>query len=126
MGPSESSGSSFKATYSTKTALYVHLTDINESHNYHNGSPSDVLAVIPIENKSFDDIVTVRFERREFKRLKNGAVTELELVVKDENNNAVDNHHLPVSCVFGKKLGFFLYFMYKNEHLLSKTWAAGG
>ena len=30
--------------------LYVHLSDINESHNYHNGSPSDVLAVIPIEN----------------------------------------------------------------------------
>ena len=22
--------------------LYVHLSDINESHNYHNGSPSDV------------------------------------------------------------------------------------
>ena len=34
-------------------ALYVHLSDINESHNYHNSSPSDVLAVIPIENKSF-------------------------------------------------------------------------
>ena len=42
-------------------ALYVHLSDINESHNYHHGSSSDVLAVIPIENKNFGDIVTVRF-----------------------------------------------------------------
>ena len=79
--------------------MYVHLSDINESHNYHNGSPSDVLAVIPIENKSFGDIVTVRFEHPEFKHLKNGAITELKLVVKDENNTVVDNHDLPMSCV---------------------------
>ena len=50
-------------------SLYVQLSDINESHNYHNGSPSDVLAVIPIEKKNFGDIVTVRFEHPEFKRL---------------------------------------------------------
>ena len=80
-------------------ALYVHLSDINESHNYHNGSPSDVSAVIPIENKSFGDIVTVRFEHPEYKRLKNGAITELELIVKDENNNVADNNGLPISCV---------------------------
>ena len=42
-------------------ALYVHWSDIYESRNYHNSSPSDVLAVISIENKSFGDIVTVRF-----------------------------------------------------------------
>ena len=77
-------------------SLYVHLLDINESDNYHNGSPSDVLAVIPIENKSFGDIVTVRFEHLEFKRLKNGAITELKQV---EKNNVVDNHGLPMSCV---------------------------
>ena len=65
-------------------SLYVHLSDINESHNYQNGFPSDVLAVIPFENKSFGDIVTVRFEHQEFKRLKNGAITELKLAVKDK------------------------------------------
>ena len=81
-------------------SLYVHLSDINESHNYLSGSPSDVLAVIPIENKSCGDIVTVRFEHPEFQRLKNGTITELKLVVKDEKNNVVDNHGLPLSCVF--------------------------
>ena len=80
-------------------SLYVHLSDINESHNYHHGSPSDVLADNPIENKSFGDILTVRFEHTEFKRLKNGATTELKLVVKDENNTVVDNYGLTMSCV---------------------------
>ena len=58
-----------------------------------------IMAVIPTENKNFGDIVTVRFEHPEFKRLTNGAITELILVVKDENNNTVDNHGLPMSCV---------------------------
>ena len=43
--------------------------------------------------------MTVRFEQPEFKRLKNGAITELKLVGKDENNNVVVNHGLPMSCV---------------------------
>ena len=80
-------------------AVIKSLSDINESYNFHNGSPSDVLAVIPIENKSFGDILAVRFEHPEFKRLKNGAITELKLVVKDGNNNVVDNNGLPMSCV---------------------------
>ena len=84
------------------------MSDINESHNYHNGSPSDVLAVIPIENKSFGDIVAVRFEHLEFKRLKKWATTELQLVVKDENSNVVDNHGLPMSCVL-EKICFFIF-----------------
>ena len=85
--------------FAVTKALYVHLSDIYESISYHNSSPSDVLAVIPIENKRFGDIMRVRFEHPEFNRLKNGAITELKLVVKDENNDAVDNHGLPMSCV---------------------------
>ena len=49
--------------------------------------------------KNVGDIVTVRFEHPEFKHLNNGAITELKLVVKDENNNVVDNHGLPMNCV---------------------------
>ena len=56
-------------------SLYIQMSDINESYNYHNGSPSDVLAIIPIKNKCFGDIVTVCFEHPEFKCLKNGAIT---------------------------------------------------
>ena len=31
-------------------SLYVYLSEINSSYNYFNGSPSDVLAVFPIES----------------------------------------------------------------------------
>ena len=104
--------------------MYVPLSDISVSQNNQNGSPSEVLAVISIENKSFGDIVTMRFEHPEFKRLKNGAITELKLVVKDENNNAVDNHDLPMSCVF-EIIEFFLYFIYNNDHFRCKSRAGG-
>ena len=60
-------------------SLFVHLSEINSSYNYFNGSSSDVLAVVPIENKSFGDIVTVRFEHPELKPLKTGALSELKL-----------------------------------------------
>ena len=43
--------------------------------------------------------MTVRFEHPEFKRLKNGAITKLKLIVKDEKNNVIDNHGLSMSCV---------------------------
>ena len=60
-------------------SLFVHLSEINSSYNYFNGSSSDVLAVVPIENKSFGDIVTVRFEHPGLKPLKTGALSELKL-----------------------------------------------
>ena len=60
-------------------SLLVHLSEINSSYNYFNGSPFDVLTVIPIENKNFGDIVTVRFEHSELKPLKTGALSELKL-----------------------------------------------
>ena len=41
----------------------------------------------------------VRLEHSEFKRLKNGDITELKLIVKEENDNVVDNQGLPMSCV---------------------------
>ena len=114
-------------------SLYIHLSDINVLHNYQNGSPSDVLAVIPIENKSFGDIVKVRFDHPEFKRLKNGAITELKLVVEGKNNSAVDSHGLPMSCVleFRNNLVFYILFItmsifgvkrgWVDEDILSKT-----
>jgi hypothetical protein len=80
-------------------SLYIHLEQLNSSDNYLDGSPSKVLAVIPVENKQFGDIISVRFEHPEFKRLTHGAITELKLEVKDTNNKTIDNHGLPISVV---------------------------
>ena len=67
-------------------SLYIHLEQLNTSQNYFNGAPSTILAVIPVPNKEFGDIVTTRFEQPEYKYLQNGTIGELKLEVRDENN----------------------------------------
>jgi hypothetical protein len=79
-------------------SLYIHLEQLNTSQNYLNGMPSTLLAVIPIENKDFGDITTVRFEHPEYKSLINDTISELTLEIRDEKNNKIINH-LPTSCV---------------------------
>ena len=79
-------------------SLYIHLEQLNTSQNYLDGKPSTLLAVIPIENKDFGDIITVRFEHPEYKCLINDTISELTLEIRDENNKKIINH-LPTSCV---------------------------
>ena len=79
-------------------SLYVHLEQLNTAYNYFNGAPSTILASIPIMNKEFGDIITVRFENPEYKYLINDAITELKLEIRDESNNKIINH-LPINCV---------------------------
>jgi hypothetical protein len=85
--------------FATIKSVYVHLEQLNTSHNYFNGSPSTILAVVPIENKEYGDVVSERFEHPEFKYLSNGAITDLEISVRDENGWKIDNHGLPISAV---------------------------
>lgn len=80
-------------------SLYIHLEQLNTAHNFFNGMPSTILTTVPIENKQFGDVVTVRFEHPEFKYLSNGAVTDLELSVRDEYNHRIDNHDLSMCAV---------------------------
>ena len=60
--------------------------------------------------------MTVRFEHPEYKRLKNGAITELKLIFKDENNNVADNNGLPMSCVLE-----IIYFFYIFHFCIKKS-----
>ena len=61
--------------------------------------PSTILAVILIENREFDDVVSVRFEHPDYKCLMNGAITELKIEVRDEKNNTINNHGLLINSV---------------------------
>ena len=54
---------------------------------------------MPIENKKFGDIVSVRFEQPEYKKLSHGNISELSMLVCDENGNMINNNGLPISCV---------------------------
>lgn len=79
-------------------SLYVHLEQINTSYNYLDGRPSTLLAVIPVENKEFGEIMTMRLEHPEYKRLITGTISELKIEIRDENNNKIINN-LSTSCV---------------------------
>ncbi|CAG2207977.1 unnamed protein product [Mytilus edulis] len=79
-------------------SLYIHLEQVSTSHNYLDGKPSTLLAVIPVENKEFGEVITARFEHPEYKCLVNDVITELKLEIRDENNNKIINH-LPINCV---------------------------
>ena len=85
--------------FATVKSLYIHLEQLNTSKNYFNGAPSTVLAVVPIGNKEYGDIVSVRFEHPEYKKLSNGAITDFEIAVRDENGSKIKNHDLPMSVV---------------------------
>lgn len=78
--------------------LYVHLEQLNTAGNYFNGVSSTILAVVPVENKSFGDITTVRFEHADYKLLKNGTIDELKLTIRDEDGKKINNN-LSINCV---------------------------
>lgn len=78
--------------------LYVHLEQLNTASNYFDGTPSTILAVVPVENKSFGDITTVRFENPEYKLLNNGTISELKLTIRDEDGKKITNN-LQINCV---------------------------
>jgi hypothetical protein len=77
--------------------LYVYLNQINSYYNFFDGAPSNILCVVPVENKSFGDIVT-HFSNPKYKQLSNGDITELNISVCDENGKKINNNGLPISC----------------------------
>ena len=79
--------------------LYVHLEQINSAYNFFDGAPSNILAVVPIENKSFGDIVHTHFSNPEYKQLTHGDISELSISVCDENGQKINNNGFPISCV---------------------------
>ena len=72
----------------TKT-VRVFLEEINTTHNVLNGAPSSLLSVIGIEGKAFGDIATVQFSNPEFKRLREGSVSELTLRIEDDKGKRI-------------------------------------
>ena len=79
--------------------LHLYLEQINTTSNIVDGAPSSLLGVVGIECHAFGDIHTVRFEHPEFKCLRAGTVHELEVKIRDDTGQILDNHGLPVSLV---------------------------
>jgi len=48
---------------------------------------------------TFGDTVTVRFEQPVFKPLRNGYISELEVTIRDDSRNLINNHGQPILVV---------------------------
>ena len=78
--------------------LNVHLDQMNSTFNVVDGASSNLLASIGLCDCKFGDIRTVRFEHPEFKRLQEGAISELKVTIRDVNGNIIDNHNLEIQA----------------------------
>ena len=79
--------------------LNVHLEQINTSDNYEDGQPSTLFASVGISNGTYGDIEHAEFPNPLFKRLQDGTIHELKVVVCDDKGNPIDNHGEAISVV---------------------------
>ena len=75
--------------------LWVHLEELNTSGNIADGAPSTLLACVGLGRHAFGDIDTVRMECPEFKRLRNGTISELKVSIRDAHGK-ISNQDLPI------------------------------
>lgn len=89
--------------FSTNRLLFIHLEQLNTTENALNGAPSSLLAVVAVGGWAYGEIKTSVFPDPTFKPLRQGTLSELELAIRDERGNRIDNHGLPVSVVLEVK-----------------------
>lgn len=68
----------------TPLSLYVYLDELDRDYNLFNGSPSNLLAIIPLKNSpKFGDIVNLE-PNSCFKKLAGTNINRLKFTIKDE------------------------------------------
>ena len=85
-----------RVNFATRQMLWVHLEELNTSENIANGAPSTLLAGIGLGRHAFGDINTVRMECPEYKRLRDGTISELKVSIRDASGKAISNQDLPI------------------------------
>ena len=55
------------------------------------------MTIIPVSDKPFGKAVSCQLEHPVFKDLINGCINELSMQLKDENDNVLNNHDLPIT-----------------------------
>jgi len=80
----------------TKT-LSVHLHQLSTTANFVDGAPSTLLALVGLDNYSYGDTKTIRFDSPEFKHLIKDSISELEVIICDDAGKIIDNHQRRIS-----------------------------
>ena len=63
-------------------ALVVYLDQLSTTGNFGDGIPSTLLATVGLGCQIFGEMITVRHEHPEFKRLQPGMINQLKVTVK--------------------------------------------
>ena len=70
--------------YITPLVLYVYVDEIDSKENLYNGSRSKLLAMIPVGNKDFGDIIEYKAERKKIIS-SDGKLNSINFYIKDHN-----------------------------------------
>ncbi len=79
--------------------LMVYLDQINTTGNFLDGKPSTLLGMVGARYSNYGDVETVHFPKPEFRELICGQIYQLDVFVRDENFEPIDNHGLPICVV---------------------------
>jgi len=80
----------------TKT-LSVHLHQFSTAANFVDGAPSTLLSLVGLDNYSYGDTKTIRFDNPEFKHLIKDSIFELKVILCDDTGKIIDNHQRRIS-----------------------------
>jgi len=80
----------------TKT-LSVYLQQLSTTANFVDGAPSTLLALVGLDNYSYSDTKTIRFDSPEFKLLIRDSISELKASIYDDKGKIIDNHQQRIS-----------------------------
>ena len=83
---------SWVCQHGTKT-VSVHLHQLSTTANFVDGAPSTLLALVELDNYSYGDTKTIRFDNPEFKHLIKDSISELKVIICDDT----DNHQRRIS-----------------------------
>ena len=81
--------------FATRQMLWVHLEELNTTGNITDRAPSTLLTCVGLGRPAFGDINTVRMECPEFKRLRDGTISELKVSIRDAHGK-ISNQDLPI------------------------------
>lgn len=76
--------------------LHIHIEELDTHLNLVDGKNSTLLTVVGMEPYSYGDVRTVHFANPVVKQLRSGPISGINISIRDQKNNVVDNNNLPI------------------------------
>jgi len=80
-------------------SLNVHLDEVSTTGNLVDGRPSTLIGIVPVPCLPLGGATSFSYPNPEFRCLRSGLITELKVGIRDDIEQLIDNHDLPISVV---------------------------